>query len=93
MTPLEIAVRITNEVPNPGAGSQPPGFEKFVDIMGWAKWLCLGIAVVALMGAGAMMSIQSKRGQGDDHAGAIGKVLVGVLTISGAFSLVGFLAT
>ena len=30
------------EVPDPGDGQEPPGFGKFVDVMGWVKWLALG---------------------------------------------------
>ena len=33
-------------VPDPGPGGMPPGFESFTVVMGWAKWVGLGVAVV-----------------------------------------------
>ena len=36
-------------VPDPGPGGMPPGFEAFTTVMGWAKWVGLGVAVVGLI--------------------------------------------
>lgn len=88
-----IAAALPLDVPNPGGGTAPPGFGNFETIMGWGKWLALGILVMALMGAGVMMALGSRRGEGGEHAGRIGWVLGGVMTVSAAFTLVGFLAT
>jgi len=33
-------------VPDPGNGSMPPGFEAFTTILGWGKWIALGILVI-----------------------------------------------
>ena len=79
-------------VPDPGGGSAPPGFENFTTIMGWGKWIGLGILVMALIFAGVKMAIGNRRGEGGDHAASIGWVLGGVLVVSAAFSIVGLLA-
>lgn len=80
-------------VPNPGGGSAPPGVgDKFQEVMGWAKWVCLGVAVLGIMAIGAMMTVGSRRGEGGEKVGALGWALGGVVIIAGAFSLVGFLA-
>lgn len=79
------------EVPNPGDGTAPPGAGKFKDIMGWAKWLALGVCVVALIAAGAVMGFGGRTGDGGEHATRIGRVLVGVVVVSAAFSAVGLL--
>ncbi|GAA3514516.1 hypothetical protein [Georgenia daeguensis] len=79
-------------LPNPDP-IQPPGTEGFTSIMGWVKWLALAICIVGLMVAGALMAIQSRRGEGGEHAGKIGMALGGVIVISAAGSLVGFLMT
>lgn len=80
------------DVPDPGDGSAPPGFDNFETIMGWAKWVALGVCVLALIAAGALMGVQQRRGEGGEHAGRILGALVGVMIISAAFSVVGFLA-
>jgi hypothetical protein len=81
------------DVPNPGNGSQPPGFERFTDILGWSKWLALGVLVACLMYAGVRLAAGGRGDDAAEHGGRIGKVLLGVIIVSGAWSLVSFLAT
>ena len=71
---------------------QPPGTEGFNDVMGWGTWVALAVCILALFAAGAMMGIQSRRGEGGEHVGKIGMALGGVIVISAAAALVGFLA-
>ena len=73
--------------------TQPPGVDGFVTIMGWAKWVALAICILGLIAAGAMMSINSRRGEGGEHVGKIGMALGGVIVISAAAALVGFLVS
>lgn len=70
-----------------------PGFGNFTTIMGWGKWVALGVLVMALIFAGVRMGIGNRRGEGGEHASSIGWVLGGVLIVSAAFAIVGFLAT
>ena len=77
-------------VPDPPA-VQPPGTGKFTDIMGWAKWVALAVCILGLFAAGALMDIQSRRGEGGEHVGKIGMALGGVIVISASAALVGFL--
>lgn len=79
-------------IPNPTT-QEPPGFGGVMSILGWAKWAALAVCVVALIAVGALMALPSRRSEGGEHAGNVGKVLLGVVTISAAASLVGFLAT
>ena len=80
-------------VPDPGTGSQPPGFDMFSTVMGWGKWMALGILVLSLILAGVKLGLAQRRGDdaSDDVAG-IGKALIGVILVSAAFTLVSFLA-
>jgi len=78
------------EIPNP-VPVQPPGTAGFTTIMGWAKWIALAVCVLGLIAAGAMMAINSRRGEGSEHVGRIGSALGGVILISAASALVGFL--
>ncbi len=80
------------QVPDPNP-VQPPGTEGFTSIMGWAKWVALAVCVLGLIAAGALMAIQSRRGEGGEHVGKIGMALGGVIVISAAGSLVGFLVS
>ncbi|PWJ23031.1 hypothetical protein ATK17_3922 [Branchiibius hedensis] len=85
-----VAPQVT--VPNPGAGSQPPGFSHFTTVMGWGKWIALGIFVLALIGGGVMMAVSGRRqGDGGEHVSKLGWILGGVMVSSAAVSLVGFL--
>ena len=85
------ALRILTGVPDP-APVQPPGTEGLSAILGWAKWVALAVCVLGLIAAGALMAVQSRRGEGGEHLGKIGMALGGVVVISAASALVGFLA-
>jgi len=70
----------------------PPGAEGIATIIGWAKWVALIVAVLALIAAGALIGVQRRRGEGDESLGWIVKILVGVVVVGAAASLVAFLA-
>ena len=78
-------------VPDPVPGGMPPGFESFTVVMGWAKWVGLGVAVVGLIILGVTMTVSARRGEGGEIGGWLGRLLVGVIVISAAFTIVGFL--
>ena len=80
------------DIPKPGNPTQPPGFEKITDILGWIKWLCLAGLVAALMFAGAKIAFGSRHGDGEEHAGRVGKVLIGTIIVTAAGALIGFIA-
>ncbi len=79
------------ELPTP-VPEAPPGSDKFLSIMNWAKWIALAVCILGLFGAGALMAIQSRRGEGGEHVGKIGMALAGVIVISAAAAFVGFIA-
>jgi hypothetical protein len=78
-------------VPDPGDGTMPPGFAAFQTVMGWAKWIALGVAVLGLILLGASMTISARRGEGGEIGGWLGRLLIGVIIIGAAFTIVGFL--
>jgi len=78
-------------IPNPGTGEAPPGAAGLLTILKWIAWVVFGLAVAGiLITAGAMM-INNKRGQGGEHAAALGWVLVGCALASSASAVVGLL--
>lgn len=75
--------------PEPAA---PPGFGKVTDILGWAKWAGLIVAILALVGAAVALMFNARRGEGGEHLKTIVLILVGVMIIGAAASIVGFIA-
>lgn len=90
---LTTIVLAGGNVPDPGNGSAPPGFEKFQEVMGWIKWIAFGVAVIGIMIIGAKLAIESRRGEGGAHLGALGTAMAGVIVISASTSVVGFLVS
>jgi type IV secretory pathway VirB2 component (pilin) len=86
---LSHMILTAGEVPTPTDGT-PPGAEKFQQVMGWVKWIALGVAVIGIMIIGAKLAIESRRGEGGAHLGSLGTAMAGVIVIAGAASLVGF---
>lgn len=70
----------------------PPGATQFETLLGWSKWISLGVCVLGLVSAGAVMAFQSRRGEGSEHLHRVGMALMGVVIISAASSLVSILA-
>lgn len=84
---------ISAGVPVPGDPEAPPGFDRVEDIMGWVKWGCLGLLVVAMMIAGARVGFGGRHGDGNEHAGRVGSILIGVMIVGAAGALIGFVAS
>lgn len=89
---LTAIAGFVQDVPNPGDPVAPPGSEKFLEILSWAKWVALGVAILGLIILGAKMTISHQRGSGEGHMGSFGWVVAGLVVISAAVSIVGFFA-
>lgn len=87
LAPMEVLAGLPD--PDP---AQPPGTEGLTDLLGWARWVALAVCILGLFVAGALMAVQSRRGEGGENVGKIGMALAGVIVISAAVALVGFLA-
>ena len=90
---VHLLSTLPSDIPKPGDPEAPPGFEKFVDLMNWVKYLALGVLVMALMAAGARLGFGGRGEDGTEHAGRVGKVLIGTMVVSAAGALVGFVVT
>ena len=81
-------------VPTPditGDGSTPVtvgGSEGILQVLGWMKWVCFSIAVIALMIAGVRFAINARNGSAAREAGHIGMILTAVVAISASAGLV-----
>ncbi|MDK7353951.1 hypothetical protein [Rothia aeria] len=85
---MDTAV-VLADVPNPGQGQAPPGSEGVTTVLGWIAWVVFALAVVGvLITAGAMM-LNNRRGQGGEHAAALGWVFAGCIIAASASAIVG----
>lgn len=88
-TAVVTSGQVLAAVPDPGQGVAPPGSEGFLTIIRWAAWIAFGICVLGVIVAGGAMAIQSRRGEGGEHASRLGWTLAGCIVIGSASALVG----
>jgi hypothetical protein len=65
---------------------------QFLRIVSLSKWAALAICVLALIFGALGMLRGARRGDGGEHAATIGWVLGAVIVVSGAVSIIGFIA-
>ncbi|MDN6209716.1 hypothetical protein [Bifidobacterium crudilactis] len=73
------------------APQAPPGSEKFMTLIGLGKWIALIICVFAIILGAALWAIHPRRGADSDGSNKVGSALIGVIIISFAASVVGWL--
>jgi hypothetical protein len=74
--------------PDPSKGSNPPGWEKFTTVLHWVflavTWACVaGVLIVA-----GRMAISHRRGEGSEHMGSLGIVMLACVLAGSASTLV-----
>jgi hypothetical protein len=77
--------------PNPGGGTAPPGSDKIVTILQWAKWIFTAVAVGGALITGGRMVIAHRRGD-DTNVSSLGFLLAGCVLAGAAPHLVDALA-
>jgi hypothetical protein len=82
-------VDVLAAVPDPGGGEAPPGSEGFLTILSWAAWIASGVCVAGVLITGGRMAINSRRGEGGEHAGNLAWVMGGAIVIGSAAALIG----
>ena len=70
MTALATVLLPMVPVPTPGA---PPGSAQFLTILNWVSWVALAVCVAGVIFAGLAMIISSRRGEGGEHMGKLGR--------------------
>ncbi|WP_299039842.1 hypothetical protein [uncultured Pseudokineococcus sp.] len=88
MTLLSAALVV---VPNPTPAA-PPGMEGLTIVLSWAGWIVLVLCVLGVLITAGMMAVANRRGEGGEHAGRLGFVLVATVLVGAAGGLVGALA-
>ena len=87
-TLLATAASVLAQVPDPGSGKKPPGFEKFNTILSWAAWIAIGVCVLGLIICGGKMAIEHRSGGGGGLQGQVGSVMIGCVLIGTAAGIV-----
>lgn len=80
------------DLPDPGGAKMPPGFGRFNTLLSWVMWIAFGCLIALLVIAAVRIAAGSRRGDGAEHAQSIGAVMVGAIIVSGATSLIAFVA-
>ena len=75
-------------IPHPDESTQPPGFDKFQTLLGWAKWGAIFCCVAGFLLVGARMAIQHKRGEGSGHVASLFIVGFACAVIASAVAIV-----
>lgn len=76
------------QVPNPGRGKQPPGFDKFALLMSWVAYIGFAVCVLGLIVCGATMAIEHRNGGSGGMGGRVGQVMIGCIIIGTASGIV-----
>ena len=67
----------------------PPGVEGKTDtVIGWSKWVCFIACILGLVFVAVKLAINNRRGEGEDHAKALGAVMAGAILCGAAGSLI-----
>jgi hypothetical protein len=83
-----MLMRLLLDVPNPGHGSPPPGFDKFVTILKWLTAVSLGFCVLGFIVCAASIAVSHRSGGGGDAGGRVGSVMLACILIGSASAIV-----
>ena len=79
------------ELPNPDP-VQPPGTDAISTILGWAKWIGLVMAIFGIIIVAIIMSVSSRRGEGQQNLGTLGFIFMAVVMIGASTAVIGFIS-
>jgi hypothetical protein len=87
------ALIAAGNLPNPGAGSPPPGVAGPVNtIVSWAAWAVFSLCVVGILTTGGRLAVAHHNGRGAGESGAsLAYVLVGAVLAAAASLIIGVL--
>lgn len=71
--------------------TQPPGTDSFSTILGWVMWIVVALCILGVFLVAGRMAVNHRRGEGADHASALGWVLGACVLVGSGAGLVGSL--
>lgn len=91
---LHAAAELLGDIPNPGAGTTPPGAEKIQLVISWVAWLFFAGCVAGIFYAGGQMIYDHSRGMGGgEGTSRLIKVLLSAIMGASASGIIGLLIT
>ena len=91
---LHAIAELLSDVPNPGAGTAPPGAEKIKLVISWVAWLFFAMCVVGVFYSGGQMIYDHSRGMGGgEGTSRLVKVLLSAIMGASASGIIGLLIT
>ncbi|MDJ0344233.1 hypothetical protein QMK19_28920 [Streptomyces sp. H10-C2] len=81
----------TLAIPNPGQGGEPPFAQKLLTILGWVAWGVTLACVAGVLIVAGKMAMAHNRGEGGEHARALGMVGAACIIAGSASAIVGTL--
>jgi hypothetical protein len=84
-------VTVTNAlaaVPDPGHGTAPPGFDKFLVVLRWVTAIALGFCVLGFIMCAATIAISHRNGGGGNVGERVGSVMMACILIGAASAIV-----
>jgi len=83
------ALQVIGAVPNPGEGTPPPGFDKFLVLLRWAAAISLGMCVLGFLVCAGTIAVQHRTGSGiSDHGSRVGAVMAACILVGSASAIV-----
>lgn len=74
---------------DPGPGEPPPGSDGVITIVKWVAWVVFALAVIGVLVTAGTMALNNRRGQGGEHAAALGWTCASCVLASAASGIVG----
>ncbi|WP_424108696.1 hypothetical protein [Rothia mucilaginosa] len=74
---------------DPGPGEPPPGSDGVVTVVKWIAWIVFALAVIGVLVTAGAMALNNRRGQGGEHAAALGWTCAACVLASAASGIVG----
>lgn len=86
---LTTTILPTVDLPNP-TPQAPPGFEKATIVMNWVMWGGIIVLVIALISAWVFFGASKHKGEGNESAVWVGRVIIAAIGVGAAAGLIGF---
>jgi hypothetical protein len=85
------AIAVLTGVPSVGAGTQPPGTQGIITILGYAAWLVCALCVGGVFVVAGKMAVAHRHGIAGEHMTGLGFVLGACVLVAASSAIVGAL--
>ena len=90
--PIHLITKIVLlDVVNPGTGSQPPGTQGIVTVMGYVAWVVCALCVTGVLLVAGRMALHHRQGIGGEHLSGLAWVLAACILVAAGSGVVGAL--